>query len=203
MTATSQISTWITSTPVFFSLLRFFNPNYYRLQIVKSLSRSTMSNVPLFPTVRKLVLSYADASQVVRDCLQGTLCHVPRGPYRHEWQGTAQEQNVFVYEESCSGLRVWNDHIRWTRIYTAPDLVIEAFPTPPPSSLPASLSLGLMRISFDIACRGCKHSVVSYQCVDYLSRGLLLAQSYCPRPTILKSLTEPTLSQATYQKYDK
>jgi len=133
----------------------------------------TMSNISnLRPTALKSVLSIAGASEVLEDIIQGTVPHLPRGPFTHEWQKIAQAQNVFVYEEHSSGIRIWNDHIHWKTVQTTP-FVIEAFPTPPAGWSSESLPRGLMRISIDIAVGKIKHSIVSYQVARQPIRALL------------------------------
>lgn len=117
---------------------------------------------PLSPTVRSIIVSTSDAVQLVKACLDGTYNHVPRGPYKSEWQEVVQPGNVFVYEESASGVEQWNDNLTWSIVETGPDLTIEEGP-----KLVAGLhnisAPQVIRLSMRVVFHGITHHIVSYQ----------------------------------------
>ncbi|KAF3770304.1 hypothetical protein M406DRAFT_248636, partial [Cryphonectria parasitica EP155] len=77
-------------------------------------SPSTPSGNVLTPTWRGMVMSTIDALKVVEACLTGTLMHTARRPHDREREHLIRSGNVFVYEESSSGIKRWTDGQNWS-----------------------------------------------------------------------------------------
>lgn len=55
-----------------------------------------------------------DALTVVEACLSGVLMHTARRPHDREREHLIRSGNVFVYEESSSGIKRWTDGQNWS-----------------------------------------------------------------------------------------
>jgi hypothetical protein len=57
--------------------------------------------------------------------------HAARPPYRSEWPHLIQGGNVFVYEEGCSGIVNWDEHLYlyWTKTLTVGSMRVDYRPT--------------------------------------------------------------------------
>jgi hypothetical protein len=69
---------------------------------------------PLVPTYTGLVTTTLDALILFEACLGGILNHVPRRPHDKERSDLIRSGNVFIYEESASGIKRWTDGITWS-----------------------------------------------------------------------------------------
>lgn len=77
-------------------------------------SPSTPSGNVLTPTWRGMVMSTIDALKIIEACLTGVLLHTARRPHDREREHLIRSGNVFVYEESSSGIKRWTDGQNWS-----------------------------------------------------------------------------------------
>lgn len=77
-------------------------------------SPSTPSGNVLTPTWRGMVMSTIDALKIIEACLTGVLMHTARRPHDREREHLIRSGNVFVYEESSSGIKRWTDGQNWS-----------------------------------------------------------------------------------------
>ncbi|CAN8096869.1 unnamed protein product [Discula destructiva] len=77
-------------------------------------SPSTPSGNVLTPTWRGMVMSTIDALKIIEACLSGVLLHTARRPHDREREHLIRSGNVFVYEESSSGIKRWTDGQNWS-----------------------------------------------------------------------------------------
>ncbi|KAL1858970.1 Global transcription regulator sge1 [Diaporthe australafricana] len=82
-------------------------------QPLPSPSTPTNNNV-LAPSWRGIVMTTYDALRVIEACLNGQLMHTARRPHDRERDSLIQSGNVFVYEESSSGIKRWTDGQNWS-----------------------------------------------------------------------------------------
>lgn len=82
-------------------------------QPLPSPSTPTNNNV-LAPSWRGIVMTTYDALRVIEACLSGQLLHTARRPHDRERDSLIQSGNVFVYEESSSGIKRWTDGQNWS-----------------------------------------------------------------------------------------
>ncbi|RGP61503.1 gti1 pac2 family [Fusarium longipes] len=73
-----------------------------------------MTPPPLQPTYTGFIESTYDALIIFEACLNGDLHHVARRPHDRERQELIKSGNVFIYEESCSGIKRWTDGVSWS-----------------------------------------------------------------------------------------
>lgn len=66
------------------------------------------------PTWRGHVETTKDALVLFEACLQGALQHCLRRPYEKERNSLIVSGNVFIYEETTSGIKRWTDGIPWS-----------------------------------------------------------------------------------------
>lgn len=118
---------------------------------------------PLLPTIKTSALSTADAVFLVECCLDGTYNHAARGPYATEWQEIVQPGNVFVYEDSCSGIQQWNDYLNWTIVEQGTGLTIEESPTLPVAFGADHTLPQVKKLSIQVVLHGILHRIVHYQ----------------------------------------
>lgn len=69
---------------------------------------------PLTPTFHGYIGSTMDALILFEACLSGVLHHVPRRPHDRERANLIVSGNVFIYEESSSGIKRWTDGVPWS-----------------------------------------------------------------------------------------
>lgn len=74
------------------------------------------SNPPvlLVPTYFGFIESTYDALVLFEACLSGLIAHVPRRPHDREREHVIKSGNIFLYEESTSGIKRWTDGISWS-----------------------------------------------------------------------------------------
>lgn len=74
------------------------------------------SNSPpqLVPTYFGFIESTYDALVLFEACLSGLIAHVPRRPHDREREHVIRSGNIFIYEESTSGIKRWTDGISWS-----------------------------------------------------------------------------------------
>lgn len=77
-------------------------------------SPSTPSGNVLTPTWRGMVMTTIDALKIIEACLSGVLMHTARRPHDREREHLIRSGNVFVYEESSSGIKRWTDGQNWS-----------------------------------------------------------------------------------------
>ncbi|KAF2143064.1 uncharacterized protein K452DRAFT_307940 [Aplosporella prunicola CBS 121167] len=85
------------------------NPNVGSTPPIPATLNSNMQ-----PTWRGFVHTTLDGLMVIEACLRGTLNHCPRRPHDRERAGLIQSGNIFVYEESTSGIKRWTDGVSWS-----------------------------------------------------------------------------------------
>lgn len=61
-----------------------------------------------------MVMSTIDALKIIEACLTGVLMHTARRPHDREREHLIRSGNVFVYEESSSGIKRWTDGQNWS-----------------------------------------------------------------------------------------
>ncbi|SPN98315.1 uncharacterized protein DNG_01366 [Cephalotrichum gorgonifer] len=71
-------------------------------------------SVPLQPTYVGFLNSTVDALVLIEACLRGHLNHVPRRPQDRERPELIKSGNIFIYEESASGIKRWTDGVNWS-----------------------------------------------------------------------------------------
>lgn len=59
-------------------------------------------------------MSTIDALKIIEACLTGVLMHTARRPHDREREHLIRSGNVFVYEESSSGIKRWTDGQNWS-----------------------------------------------------------------------------------------
>lgn len=72
------------------------------------------SPVQLVPTYFGFIESTYDALVLFEACLTGLIAHVPRRPHDREREHVIKSGNIFIYEESTSGIKRWTDGISWS-----------------------------------------------------------------------------------------
>lgn len=72
------------------------------------------SPVQLTPTYHGFIESTYDALVLFEACLTGVIAHVPRRPHDREREHVIKSGNIFIYEESTSGIKRWTDGISWS-----------------------------------------------------------------------------------------
>ncbi|KUI64994.1 Global transcription regulator sge1 [Cytospora mali] len=77
-------------------------------------SASRPSNIPLSPTWYGIVMTTTDALRLFEACLMGQLLHTARRPHDRERDSLIQSGNVFIFEESSSGIKRWTDGQHWS-----------------------------------------------------------------------------------------
>ena len=70
--------------------------------------------VPLQPTYHGYLATTLDALVLIEACLRGNLNHVPRRPQDRERTDLIRSGNIFIYEESASGIKRWTDGVNWS-----------------------------------------------------------------------------------------
>ncbi|KAH8900822.1 hypothetical protein GQ53DRAFT_632811, partial [Thozetella sp. PMI_491] len=78
----------------------------------------------LKPTWRGYVNTTMDALILVEACLNGDLLSCARRPYDQERDYLIQSGNVFIYEESSSGIKRWTDGHNWSPSRVLNDFLI-------------------------------------------------------------------------------
>ncbi|KAB5511621.1 Gti1/Pac2 family-domain-containing protein [Coniochaeta sp. 2T2.1] len=68
----------------------------------------------LQPTYFGFVRTAKDACVLLEMLLSGRLPHVQRRPHERERADIVKSGNVFIYEESISGVRRWTDGVNWS-----------------------------------------------------------------------------------------
>ncbi|KAM5342867.1 hypothetical protein ACJ41O_013833 [Fusarium nematophilum] len=79
---------------------------------------------PPYPTFEGFIGSTMDALILFEACLSGALKHIPRRPYNRERGDLIRSGNVFIYEESSSGIKRWTDGISWSPSRALGDFLI-------------------------------------------------------------------------------
>ncbi|KAK7737820.1 Gluconate transport-inducing protein required for gluconate-H+ symport [Cytospora paraplurivora] len=70
---------------------------------------------PLIPTINNAIPETTpDALILFEACLRGELSHSSRRPHESERERLIQSGNVFVFEESATGVKRWTDGRRWS-----------------------------------------------------------------------------------------
>jgi hypothetical protein len=77
---------------------------------------STSAAMPdiLQPTWFGFILTTRDVCLLLEMVLSGRLPHVPRRPHERERPEVIQSGNIFIYEESVSGVKRWTDGVNWS-----------------------------------------------------------------------------------------
>lgn len=68
----------------------------------------------LQPTYTGFVRSSRDVCLLLEVTLSGRLPHVPRRPHERERAEIVKSGNIFIYEETASGVRRWTDGVNWS-----------------------------------------------------------------------------------------
>lgn len=75
----------------------------------------TSINLTVKPTLSSvLVDTTRDALMIIKGCIDGVVPCIPGRPPERERQFVIASGNVFVYEESLSGIKRWTDSISWS-----------------------------------------------------------------------------------------
>ncbi|ROW12106.1 hypothetical protein VMCG_00048 [Cytospora schulzeri] len=69
---------------------------------------------PLAPTWYGIIETTEDAIRLFEAVLSGTLMHTSRRPHDRERDGLIRSGNVFIFEESSSGIKRWTDGRNWS-----------------------------------------------------------------------------------------
>ncbi|KAB5558682.1 Gti1/Pac2 family-domain-containing protein [Coniochaeta sp. 2T2.1] len=85
-------------------------------QLADSKGHGPPGNMPetLQPTYVGFVRTAKDACLLLEMLLSGRLPHVQRRPHERERAEIVKSGNVFIYEESISGVRRWTDGVNWS-----------------------------------------------------------------------------------------
>lgn len=75
---------------------------------------ASRSSAPLAPTWYGIVMTTTDALRLFEAVLLGQLLHTARRPHDREREGLIQSGNVFIFEESSSGIKRWTDGHNWS-----------------------------------------------------------------------------------------
>lgn len=68
----------------------------------------------LQPTWIGFILTTRDVCLLMEMVLSGRLPHVPRRPHERERPEIIKSGNIFIYEESVSGVKRWTDGVNWS-----------------------------------------------------------------------------------------
>ncbi|KAH8909587.1 hypothetical protein BR93DRAFT_935317 [Coniochaeta sp. PMI_546] len=68
----------------------------------------------LQPTYTGFVRTSRDVCLLLEMSLSGRLPHVPRRPHERERAEIVKSGNIFIYEETASGVRRWTDGVNWS-----------------------------------------------------------------------------------------
>jgi hypothetical protein len=68
----------------------------------------------LQPTYSGFVRTSRDVCLLLEMSLSGRLPHVPRRPHERERSEIVKSGNIFIYEETASGVRRWTDGVNWS-----------------------------------------------------------------------------------------
>jgi hypothetical protein len=121
--------------------------------------------MPLEPTARATIVTTFQAIRIIEECLTGRENHAARPPYRSEWPRLIQGGNIFVYEESCSGIVDWdeNQYLCWTKTFTVGSMKVDYRPTTIQGWPSTTLPSGLIRLTINVKRNGITHYSVAYQ----------------------------------------
>lgn len=76
---------------------------------------TTMASAsPILPTFCGYIASTQDALLLFEACLSGALNHVARRPHDRERASLIKSGNVFIYEDTSSGIKRWTDGVPWS-----------------------------------------------------------------------------------------
>ena len=68
----------------------------------------------LRPTYRGFIRTSRDACLLLEAVFMGRIQHIPRRPHERERSSIVTSGNIFIYEESASGVKRWTDGVNWS-----------------------------------------------------------------------------------------
>lgn len=135
------------------------------------MSATASNECVLQPTYVGYIAGMLDKLLLLEACLSGKLHHLPRFPWQRELQHIVRSGNIFIYEETATGVGKWDDGRDWVFIRQEHELCVER---------EHSASNPLMKKSGRIIHQGVHHYIISYYKLEDTLGGTLKTPSQDP-----------------------